>query len=67
MRVRYYFGCNKEETDHFATQLANGIFGLSSFEFYLNHLYEMKKIDRRVFSLCLGEDGILIGYIKVDT
>ena len=27
--IRYYFGCNREETHYVATQLANGIFGLS--------------------------------------
>jgi hypothetical protein len=64
MRVRYHFGCNQEETHYLAAQIPNGVFGFTSFDLYLDKLFEMGKIEKRVFSLCLGEDGILIDHIK---
>ena len=73
-RIRYSFGCHTVEAGMFRSQQANGIYGLAvsksirsfiegmSVRPYIDILYQERKIDNRVFSVCLGKNGTPLRY-----
>mmetsp|Transcript_27505 Transcript_27505/g.33371 ORF Transcript_27505/g.33371 Transcript_27505/m.33371 type:complete len:572 (-) Transcript_27505:448-2163(-) len=68
--IPFMFGCQIRETGLFATQLANGIMGMSAHEATLpRQMFDKGKIKHKVFSLCfrlelsVSKEGIVAGAI----
>ncbi|KAF0696104.1 Aste57867_13142 [Aphanomyces stellatus] len=56
--TRFRFGCQREETGLFTTQVANGIMGVSNKAHnVVKKLFVEDKIDHNVFSLCFTPTG----------
>jgi hypothetical protein len=70
--IPFMFGCQTSENGLFVTQLADGIMGMSAHDMTITkQLYDQKKIQRKLFSLCFRRElatsrrGVTAGFMTV--